>query len=100
MSRDQAKTRENRIFRRGSEAIRQAFEEGRITARRADILIHSDPIEAEVELAAILTKQERVARRSKVAAEVIRSHLQAGHRDLARLATDLRLALHDSQTIG
>jgi hypothetical protein len=93
MSRDQAKTRRNRIFRRGSEAIRSAYVNGNISARRADILLHMEPVRAETELAAILASQAKVAARSAVAARVIREHLSAGRRDLIRLEADLRSAL-------
>ena len=88
--RDQAKTRKNRIFRRGSEALQEAYVNGNISARRADQLLHMEPGQAEAELAVLLERQEKIAVRSRVAAEVIRSHLASGRRDLARLATDLR----------
>jgi hypothetical protein len=93
MSRDQAKTRKNRIFRRASETIRAAYVNGNITARRADILLHLEPVRAEAELAVILDRQARIAARSAVAARVIREHLSAGRRDLIRLEADLRSAL-------
>ena len=99
MSRDQAKTRRNRIFRRGSEALQQAYVNGNISARRADILLHKAPAEAEAELAAILAKQETRAAPSAIAARVIREHLQAGRRDLVALEVDLRAALCDWQRV-
>ena len=93
MSRDQAKTRVNRINRRGSEAIRAAFSERKISARRADILLHMEPEAAATELALRLSRQEEIAARSKIAAQVIREHLAAGRRDLVALSTDLRSRL-------
>ena len=91
--RDQAKTRKNRIFRRGSEALQEAYVNGNISAKRADLLIHMEPGQAEAELNAILAKQERIAYRSAVAAEVIKRHLATGQRNLAALQNDLRAAL-------
>ena len=93
MSRDQRKTRVNRIKRRGTPAIREAFESGRITARRADILLHLEPTQQAAELAALLAKQDRVCLRSKIAAEVINEHLRSGRPDLQVLQIHLRQAL-------
>jgi hypothetical protein len=93
MSRDQRKTRVNRIERRGIPAIREAFESGRITARRADFLLHLEPARALSELTALLAKQDRIRLRSKIAAGVINEHLRSGRPDLQVLQTHLRQAL-------
>ena len=97
--RDQRQTRLNRINRRGSEAIREAYVNGNISAKRADLLIHMEPGQAETELAAILAKQAKIAYRSTIATEVIRSHLRAGRCDLPGLEVDLRAALSTEQTV-
>ena len=97
--RDQRQTRINRVGRRASPAVQEAYREGRISLRKADILLHSDPLEAEGELTAILEKQAEIARRSQVATRVIRSHLQAGRRGLRVLETDLRVALNTGRTV-
>lgn len=93
MSRDQAKTRRNRIFRRGSEALQKAYVNGNISARKADVLLHLPAEESAKALAAILDKQAKIVARSAVATEVIRKHLLLGRRDLVMLEADLRLAL-------
>ena len=91
--RDQAKTRKNRIFRRGSEALQEAYVNGNISARKADVLLHLPAEESAKALAAILDKQAKIVARSAVATEVIRKHLLLGRRDLVMLEADLRLAL-------
>jgi hypothetical protein len=98
--RDQQQTRINRVSRRASPAIQESYEQGKISLRRADILLHLPPEEGARQVSAILEKQEKIASRSRIAAAVIRSHLESGRRDLAMLATDLRSALRDPQTIG
>ena len=99
MSHDQRQTRLNRIEKRGSEAIRRAFAEKKISARRADILLHLSPVESDRELAVILEAQARIRSRSQIAARVIREHLGRGRRDLRVLETDLRAALSTEQTV-
>ena len=93
MSNDHRRDRLNRIKRRGIPAIREAFESGRITARRADILLHMPLEEQAARLNEILGAQERVRLRSKIAAEVINKHLRSGRPDLQVLQTQLRQAL-------
>ena len=97
--RDQRQTRLNRIARCASPAIREAYEQGKISTRRADILLHMEPGRAESTLATILAKQDQIAARSPVAVKIIREHLLLGRRDLVALASDLRAALSTEQTV-
>jgi hypothetical protein len=49
--------------------------------------------EQRAELNRILSAREDTERRSKIAARVIKEHIDAGRRDLAALREDLRMAL-------
>jgi len=70
-----------------------AFEQGKISAKRADLLLYLEPHQQLSELDRLLSAQEDVARRSRIAAAVIRNHINAGRPDLAALRQDLTIAL-------
>jgi hypothetical protein len=71
----------------------EAFSSGRISARRADSLLYLAPEEQRQELARLLAAHEATEHRSRIAAEVVKSYVDAGRRDLVALERDLRLAL-------
>ena len=87
------KKRLSRIRRRACGEVQEAFAAGKISARRADILLYLPPEKQRAELERILSVQEDVASRSKIAAEVIRRHLALGRCDLHALRQDLKTAL-------
>jgi hypothetical protein len=91
--RDQAKTRLSRVMRRASPDIQAAYEQGRISLRRADILLRLPLQEGTRQLASILERQNTIFTRSRVAVAVIQAHLASGRRDLNALRADLRRAL-------
>ena len=96
MSSDQRKDRLNRIKRRALPAVRDAYERGQITARRADILLHLNPREKALELERRLSEAHGVERKHRLVAGVIRQYLDAlnGRRvDLVELAGIIRGAL-------
>jgi hypothetical protein len=59
----------------------------------ADTLPYLEQQEQRAELNRILSAREDTERRSKIAARVIKEHIDAGRRDLAALREDLRMAL-------
>ena len=87
-----------RITRRALPETREAFAQGRISARRADQLLYLPVQEQLAELNRILTSQEDAARRRRIAATVIRQYVHSGKRDLVALRKDLQLALAPSTT--
>jgi hypothetical protein len=93
------KKRIARIRKRATPEVQRAFEQGRISARRADVLLYLPQEEQRRELAHILAAQQDAKRRSQVAAEVIKAHLAAGKRDLTLLQKDLQLARCSPPTI-
>ena len=64
-----------------------------ISARKADQLLYLPAEQQRAELARILSAQEDLARRSRIATQVIKAHVDSGRRDLAALREDLRTAL-------
>ena len=78
----------SRIRPRAIPEVVQAFEAGKISARRADTLLYLPPDEQRAQLNALLAEQALIARRSRIAAEVIRKHLKAWRRDLLALRKD------------
>ena len=87
------KKRLSRIRRRAAPEIRAAYEAGKISARRADQLLYLEPEEQRAALSRILAVRQDAQRRSKIAVEVIRTHLALGQRDLQKLRQDLKTAL-------
>ena len=87
------KKRINRILKRAIPEVVRAYQEGRISARKADQLLYLSAQEQLAECKRILTAQEDAARRSRIAATVIRQYVHDGKRDLAGLRKDLQLAL-------
>lgn len=87
------KKRLSRIRRRAIPEVLEAFEAGKISARRADTLLCLQPDEQRAQLNALLAEQALIARRSRIAAQVIKAHVSSGRRDLTALRQDLRLAL-------
>jgi hypothetical protein len=88
----------SRIMRRAAPEVREAFESGQITARCADTLLYLEPEAQRRQLARLLAAQEDAARRSRIAAQVVRKHLLAGRRDLVSLRQDLRRELNTQNT--
>ena len=87
------KKRISRIGRCAVPEVLAAYQAGQISARRADTLLYLPPEEQRAQLEGLLAEQALVARRSKLAAEIIKKHVDAGRRDLAALREDLRKAL-------
>src|SRR5262249_45332077 len=69
------KKRIARIRRRAIAEVLEAYQQGRISARRADILLYLPQDEQRAELGRILSLQEDTKHRNKIAVEVIRRHL-------------------------
>ena len=88
----------SRIRRRAIAEVQEAYQQGKISARRADQLLYLEPSRQLVELSRILAVQEETARRSRVAAMVIREYVQGGKHDLVALQKDLQLALSTPTT--
>jgi len=82
-----------RLELRASPQIKAALAAGQISARFADELLYCSQAEGHERLARRLAAQDEVARRSKIAVEVIRRHLALGQRDLHVLRRDLQTAL-------
>jgi hypothetical protein len=82
-----------RIRKRAIPEVQLAFQQGQISARRADQLLYLEPATQRAELGRLLAVQENTKRRSKIASAVIRTHLAAGRRDLTALREDLKSAL-------
>jgi hypothetical protein len=88
--------RHSRIRRRALPQVREAFERGEISGKRADLLLYLPPAAQAAELERILRAREEQARRSQIAARVIKEYVRSGRRDLVTLQEDLRLALSAS----
>jgi hypothetical protein len=84
-----------RIKARATPAIRDVFEAGQISARRADIFLHMPHAEAEARLAALLAARDTKAHAYQKAASVIEDYLreQRSRIDLHELGTQIRSAL-------
>jgi hypothetical protein len=87
------KKRISRIARRAAPEVQKAFADGQINARRADTLLYLEPEQQLVELEHLLSVPEEAARRSRIAAAVIRRHVNTGSRDLMALREDLKTAI-------
>jgi len=87
------KKRIARIRRRATREVIDAYEQGHISARRADQLLYLPEQEQREEIAHILAVQNNAAQRSRVAARVIKSYVERGCRDLVALRGDLKSAL-------
>jgi hypothetical protein len=83
----------SRIRRRAIPEVAQAYKDGQISARRADVLLYLPPEEQLTELVRLLSVQEAAQHRSQVAARIIKAHVVAGRRDLMALQRDLQRAL-------
>lgn len=83
----------SRIRRRAIAQVREAYENGQISARRADTLLYLEPAQQEQELGKILTAKTRAASRARQAVAILKIHLASGTRNLVKLQSDLRLAL-------
>jgi hypothetical protein len=87
------KKRLSRIRRRATVEVQAAYTAGKISARKADQLLYLPEDRQRAELERILSDQEDIKRRRKIAVEVIRRHLALGRRDLVALQEDLNRAL-------
>ena len=88
------KKRLSRIHRRATPPVVQAYEAGKISARKADTLLYLEPDAQLAELNKILERQNEVARRSRITTKVLRDYVERGSRDLVALRKDLQLALN------
>jgi hypothetical protein len=66
----------SRIRRRASPAVREAFERGQISVRRADTLLYLPPAEQAVRLAKLLKDRNGRAHAYQTAANVIDDYLK------------------------
>lgn len=77
--------------------MREAFDRGEISAKRADEWLYLDPVEQEKRLAALLSERDTKARAYAVAANAIDSYLKerrgAKSVDLQELGRRIRAAL-------
>jgi hypothetical protein len=85
----------SRIRRRATAKVQQAYENGLISARRADDLLHLPKRRQAVELAAILNERENRERVAHLAAETINAYLadSSGKVDLIELGKRIRSAV-------
>jgi hypothetical protein len=85
----------SRIKRRAIPAVREAYENGLISARKADDLLYLPKREQAKELAAILSERETRERTAHLAAEAINSYLasNSGKVDLLELGQKIRGAI-------
>jgi hypothetical protein len=90
----------SRIKRRAIAEVQEAFSAGQISAHRADTLLYLPPEEQRAQLNALLAEQADIARRSRIAAQVIKAHIDSGRRNLMALREDLRIALCSPPTSG
>ena len=85
----------SRIRRRAIPSVRQAYENGLISARKADDLLYLPKLDQAKELAVILNERETRERTAHLAAETINEYL-ASHTekiDLAELGQRIRAAI-------
>jgi hypothetical protein len=86
----------SRIKRRAIPEVAQAFQEGKISAKRADLLLYLKPTEQKAELEPRLSEAHERERKHRLVAEAIRGYLDGldGRRvDLIELAKAIRDAL-------
>jgi hypothetical protein len=85
----------SRIKRRAIPAVREAYEKGLISARRADDLLYLPKRQQARELAAILADRESRERTAHLAVETINSYLAShtGKVDLMELGQRIRAAI-------
>ena len=76
------KKRLSRIHRRALPEVVRVFEDGQISARRADQLLYLEPAQQLAQLQHLLSVREEARRRSKIAAAVIKAHIDSDRRDL------------------
>jgi hypothetical protein len=85
----------SRIKRRAIPALRQAYENGMLSAHKTDDLLHLSKREQAKELAAILNERETRERTAHLAAEAINAYLasNSGKVDLLELGRQIRAAI-------
>jgi hypothetical protein len=85
----------SRIKRRAIPAVREAYEKGLISARRADDLLYLPKRRQAKELAAILNERGNRERTAHLAAEAINEYLarNSGKVDLMELGRQIRAAI-------
>jgi hypothetical protein len=85
----------SRIRRRAISAVREAFERGQISARRADTFLYLPPDEQAARLAELLSARDNKARVCLRAASVIEAYLRDSSKriDLNELGGRIREAL-------
>jgi hypothetical protein len=83
----------SRIRRRATPEVRQAYEQGKISARRADRLLSLKPEAQRAELSRLLATKETADRRARLTAQIIREHIAGGRIDLETLQRSIREAL-------
>jgi hypothetical protein len=88
--------RVSRIQKRAAPEVVRAFQQGLISAKRADLWLYLPVEQQQTQLQAYLSERETISQRSKIAAEIIQKHLALGQRDLVALREDLHLALASS----
>jgi hypothetical protein len=81
---------------RASQPVKDALASGKITPKRADLLLYLEPGQQEQELGKILVARTQAACRAKRVVEILKAHLASGTRDLVKLRGDLREALGES----
>jgi hypothetical protein len=88
--------RHRRIERRASPEVLEAYRDGRITSRRADILLHLPAAEQKAELDRRLSEAHRHEARNRLVASIIRKYLDGlnGEKvDLHQLGVIIKSAL-------
>jgi hypothetical protein len=96
VSSDQRRDRLNRIKRRALPIVRDAFERGEISAKRADLLLYLPKAEQKAELERRLSEVRERERRNLLVATTIRKYLDSlnGQKvDLYQLGGIIRQAL-------
>jgi hypothetical protein len=88
----------SRLRRRAEPEVLAAYEQGRISARKADELLYLSPAAQRQKISNLVAGQDELARRSKIAAQVIKAHIETGRRDLVGLKQDLIRALCSATT--
>lgn len=86
----------SRIRRRATPAVRQAYENGEISAKRADLLLYLPASEQATQLEAQLEAARAREHKNKLAADAIRDYLNSlngGRVDLQELGQRIREAL-------
>jgi hypothetical protein len=85
-----------RIGRRADPSVKNALQNGFISARKADELLYLPPEIQQQKISDLLAEQTELARRGKLAVRVIKAHIDAGRHDLAGLGKDLLRELSTS----